>query len=207
MAHASWLVKDKSSGSGNDSVSFGAGSDNTGRNSRQTTVTFSAANVSDVTVTATQQGKTEYVQYDNTTPSVVKTGGTLTLTGTSNSSALTFTKASDNIGLTIPSTYTAAGVSGISTSGGAITGDPGATQEFTWSIAFTIPANTGVDAKTCQIIVTDDGSHTHTCTITLAAGDATLSVAPTSITLDWDAYTQSSSVSVAVTSNTSWTVA
>lgn len=205
MAHANWLTKDKSSGSGNDTVSFWGASANTGRNSRSTTVIFSAVGVSDVTVTATQLGKTEFASFDNTTPSVVKAGGTLTLTGTSNSSKLTFTKANDNIGITVPSSYTAGGAT--TNNGAAITGDPGAAQEYAWSIAFTIPANTGTAPKTVQVVVTDDAGDTHTCTITLAAGDATLSVSPTSIQLDWDATTQQSAVSVTVTSNTSWTIA
>lgn len=205
MAHASWLTKDKSSGSGNDTVAFGAASNNTGRSQRQTTVLFSAVGVDDVTVTATQLGKTEFASFDNTTPSVVKAGGTLTLTGTSNSSKLTFTKANDNIGITVPSSYSAGGVT--TNNGVAITGDPGAAQEYAWSIVFTIPANTGVAPKTVQVVVTDDAGDTHTCTITLAAGDATLSVSPTSIQLDWDAYSQSGSASVTVTSNTSWTIA
>ena len=205
MAHADWLTKNKNSGSGNDTVAFGAASNNTGRNQRQTTVTFSAVGVSDVTVTATQLGKTAFASFDNTTPSVVKAGGTLTLTGTSNSSKLTFTKANDNIGITIPSSYSA---SGVTTNNGAyIANDPGAAQEYRWEIVFNIPPNTGTASKTAQVVVTDDAGHTHTCTITLDAGDATLSVSPTSIQLDWDAATQSSSANVTVTSNTSWTIA
>ena len=66
-----------------------------------------------------------------------------------------------------------------------------------------VPANAGIEAKTCQIIVTDDGGNAYTCTITLAAGDATLSVSPTTVELPWDGSTTGS---VTVTSNTSWTV-
>jgi hypothetical protein len=89
------------------------------------------------------------------------------------------------------------------TNGSAITGDPGASQEFAWSIQFSVPANTSVSPLTAQVVVTDDAGHTNTCTITLAAGDATLSVSPNSVDLPWDGST---SGTFTVTSNTNWTV-
>lgn len=201
MAHADWLVPSKNSGSGNDTVNFSAGSQNTGRNARSTNVTFKAVGCEDAIITPAQAGKPEFGQFSNSTASQVKSGGTLTLSGTSNSSKLTFSKGTDNIGLTLPASYTAAGLT--INNGDAISGDPGATAEYNWSIQLTIPANTGVDPLTCQIVVTDDAGHTNTCTITLAAGDATLSVSAVSGDIPWDAST---SVSVTVTSNTNWTI-
>lgn len=201
MAYANWLQPSKTSGSGNDTVNVSALSSNTGRNARSTNVTFKAVNCEDVVRAVNQAGKPENVAFDSSTAAAAKTGQTLTLEGTSNSSVLTFSKGTDNIGLTIPATYTAAGVT--VNNGDAITGDPGATQEYAWSIQLSVPANADVDPKTCQIVVTDDAGHTSTCTITLAAGDATLSVSPASVDLPWDA---SSSASFAVTSNTNWTV-
>ena len=202
MGYASWLTPSKLSGSGNDTVNVSANANNTGRNARTTNITFSAVGVEDVVRNVSQTGKPEFGTFNNSSASSDKAGGTLTLSGTSNSSALTFSKGTDNIGLTIPESYTAAGI--ITTNGAAITGDPGATQEYAWSIQFTIPANTGVDPLTCQIVVTDDAGHTSTCTITLAAGDATLSVTPASVELPWDGST---SASFTVTSNTNWTIA
>ena len=201
MAYASWLTPSKTSGSGNDTVNVSANSSNTGRNVRSTTVTFKAVGVSDVARTVNQAGKPEFGSFDNSTAAAAKEGQTLTLSGTSNSSELTFSKGTDNIGLTLPSSYTAAGMT--INNGAAITGDPGASQEFAWSIQLTVPANTGTSALTCQIVVTDDAGHTNTCTITLAAGDPTLSVSPASVDLPWDGST---SASFTVTSNTSWTV-
>ena len=201
MAYANWLQPSKLSGSGNDTVNVSALSNNTGRNARSTNLTFGAVGVEDVIRTVNQTGKPEFGSFNSSTAAAAKTGQTLTLSGTSNSSELTFSKGTDNIGLTIPTTYTAAGIT--VNNGEAITGDPGATQEFAWSIQMIVPENTGVDAKTCQIVVTDDAGHTSTCTITLAAGDATLSVSPASVDLPWDAST---SASFTVTSNTNWTV-
>ena len=202
MGYASWLTPSKLSGSGNDTVNVSANANNTGRNARTTNITFSVVGVEDVVRTVSQTGKPEFGTFDNASAASEKTGGTLTLSGTSNSSSLTFSKGTDNIGLTIPATYTAAGTT--TNNGDAITGDPGATQEYAWSIQFTIPANAGVDPLTCQIVVTDDAGHTSTCTITLAAGDATLSVTPASVELPWDGST---SASFSVTSNTNWTIA
>lgn len=201
MAHASWLTPSKTSGSGNDTVNFSANSQNTGRNARSTNVTFTAVGVEDVVRQINQLGKPEFAAFDNSSAAAQKTGQTLTLSGTSNSSKLLFDKANDNIGLTIPATYSVGGVA--TNNGAAIAGDPGAVQQYAWSISFNIPANTGVNPLTCQIIVTDDGGHTSTCLITLAAGDATLQVSPVSGDIPWDA---SSSVYVTVTSNTSWEI-
>lgn len=201
MAYAGWLTPSKQSGSGNDTVNFSANANNTGRNSRSTNVTFSAVGVDSVVRQISQLGKPEYGAFNNSSAAADKLGQTLTLTGKSNSSKLTFSLGTDNIGLTLPASYTAGGVA--TANGAAIAGDPGATQEFDWSIQFVVPANTGVDPLTCQVVVTDDAGNTNMCTITLAAGDATLSVSSVSGDLPWDG---SSSVSVSVTSNTSWTV-
>ena len=205
MAYASWLSPSKTSGSGNDTVNVTAGSDNTGRNARSTNMTFKAANCEDVVRQVTQAGKPEFVTIAGTA-AIEKTGGTITISGTSNSKKLTFSLASGGtLSLTLPSNYTA---NSVSTANGAnISGDPGATQQYAFSIQFAnVGANPTITAKSCQLIVTDDGGHTATCTITQAAGDPVLSVSPESVTLDWNAYTEGTSASFAVTSNTNWTI-
>lgn len=206
MAYAQWLVPSKLSGSGNDTVNVTAGSNNTGRNSRSTNMTFSASGVADVVRQVTQAGKPEFVIIE-ATKSVSKSGvQTLTITGTSNSSKLTFSLASGGtLVLTLPQSYIANSVQ--TDNGVAITGDPGASAEYPFSIAFTgIGENTSVDALTAQLIVTDNAGNEATCTITQAAGDATLTVTPASVQLDWDAFTESTSASFSVVSNTNWTV-
>lgn len=199
MAYSSWVTPSKVSGSGNDTVSW-TGAVHTGRNSRTTTAKFSASGVEDKVLTINQAGKTEFVTIDSTA-SVSKSGGTVTINGTSNSSKLTFSLANNNISLTLPSSYTAGGVS--STSGTAITGDPGASQQFSFSITFSnIAENTTIDDITSQLTVTANGGQTATCTITQAAGDAYLTISPTTIELT----AAGTAVSVAVSSNTSWTI-
>jgi hypothetical protein len=206
MSYAQWLVPSKTSGSGNDTVNVTAGADNTGRNARSTNMTFKAANCEDVIRQVTQAGKPEFVTLQ-ATAAVDKAGVvTLTISGTSNSSKLTFSLASGgSLDLTLPSNYTANSVS--TANGEAISGDPGATAEFPFSIAFSnIPSNPSITAKSVQLIVTDNAGHTATCTITQAAADPTLSVSPASVTLDWNAATEGTSASFSVTSNTNWSI-
>ena len=194
----SFVTLDKDGGSGNGTVTARANSNNTGRVARQVVLTFSAVNVTPSERTIIQRGKGEATSIQ-ATAAAQKTGQTLTLTGTSNSKKLTFSKGTDNIGLTIPSTYLANTVE--TNNGAAIAGDPGATAEYPFSIQFAVPANADIDPKTCQIVVTDEGGNAYTCVITLAAGDAYLTVGQPSGELNWDG---SNTVTIAVQSNTNW---
>ena len=205
MAYSAWLVPSKTSGSGNDTVNVTAGADNTGRNARSTNMTFKAANCEDVVRQVTQAGKPEFVSIQ-ATAAIDKTGGTITITGTTNSSKLTSSLASGGtLELTLPSSYLANSVS--TNNGDAISGDPGASQEFPFSIQFAnVGANPTITAKSVQLIVTDNAGNTATCTITQAAGDPTLSVSPASVQLDWNAASAQTSASFTVTSNTNWTI-
>lgn len=206
MAYASWLVPSKTSGSGNDTVNVTAGSNNTGRNARSTNMTFKAANCEDVVRQVIQAGKPEFVTIQSAA-AVSKDGvATLTIEGTTNSSKLTFSLASGGtLVLTLPETYLANSLT--TNNGAAITGDPGATQEFPFSIQFTnIPKNTVITEKTVQLIATDNAGHTATCLITQAAGDPVLEVSPATVQIDWNAFSESTSASFTVTSNTNWTI-
>ncbi len=204
MAYASWANPNKTSGNGNDTVSWSA-SEHTGRLQRETDATFSASNVENKTLHIIQSGKTEFVSFSSATAAVEKTGGTLTITGTSNSSKLTFTLTSTNgIGLVLPSSYSANSVN--TNNGSAITGDPGATQQYTFSITFSnIAENTTISSLTSQLTVTPNSgsSAAVTCTITQAAGDAYLTISPNTITIP---AAGTPAQSVTVSSNTNWTI-
>lgn len=204
MAYASWVNPNKTSGNGNDTVSWSATA-HTGREPRQTTATFSASNVEDKELTIIQSGKTEFVSFNDTTAAVDKTGGTLTITGTSNSSKLTFALTGTNgIGLVLPSSYIANSIS--TNNGAAITGDPGAFQQYAFSITFAnIAENPTIGPLTSQLTVTPNSgsSAAQTCTITQAAGDAYLTISPTTITISAAGVPAQS---VTVSSNTNWTI-
>lgn len=200
MAYASWVTPSKQSGSGDDTVSW-TGSEHTGRSSRTTTATFSASGVESKTLTIIQAGKTEFVSMADTA-SVSKSGGTVTITGTSNSSKLTFSLTGTNgIGLVLPAAYLANSVSTVN--GAAISGDPGAAQQYAFSITFSdIEENESISSLTSQLTVTTNNGETDTCTITQAAGDAYLTISPTTINLT----AAGTAVNVSVSSNTSWTI-
>ena len=202
MAYAQWANPNKTSGNGNDTVSWSA-SEHTGRLQRTTTASFSASGVETKTLTIIQSGKTEFVSFSSATAAVDKAGGTLTITGTSNSTKLTFSLTGTNgIGLTLPATYTAAGAS--ATSGTAIAGDPGATQQFSFSITFTgIGENTTTGEKTSQLTVSPNEGASFVCDITQAAGDAYLTISPNTITIP---AAGTPAQSVTVSSNTNWTI-
>lgn len=199
MAKANWAVVSPQSGSGNATVNVSSNTPHTGRNVRVTTLTITAANVDAKTVSVTQQGKPAYVDsQDNAT--AAKVGQNVTISGKSNSKKLTFSLGTGTLDVTIPNSYTAGGVT--TSNGSEISGDPGASAEYTFSIVISVPENTTISEMSRQIVVEDENGNYDTCLLTQTAGDATLSVSKTSIEL---AYT-GEAVSFDITSNTSWSI-
>lgn len=200
MAKASWALVNPSQGSGNKTVNVSSDGAHTGRELRSTVLTITAANVTPVNVTVNQAGKPAYVQNNSDTATAAKAGQNVTISGTANSKKLSFTLGNGDLNISLPSTYTAASLS--TTNGAEISGDPGAIQEYNWSIVLTVPANAGTTELSRQIIVTDEGGNTDTCVLTQAAGSATLTVNKDVIELDYQGTAQS----LTITSNTSWTI-
>lgn len=199
MAKANWVVVNPSSGSGNKTVNVSSSSEHTGRNARNTTLTITAANVEAKTVTVNQQGKPAYVDSQDSA-TAQKGGQNVTISGKANSAKLTFSLGTGSLNVTLPTSYTAGGVS--TNNGVEIVGDPGATAEYDWSIVLTVPENTTISELTKQIIVTDEGGNSDTCLLTQAAGNAYLTVSKTSVELTY----QGTAVSFNIESNTSWTI-
>jgi hypothetical protein len=208
MAKAAWLTVNPASGNGNATVQ-NTGTVHTGREQRETTVTGVAVGVSpNKTYKVIQKGKPEFVSFTNGAETTVgKAGGTLTITGKTNSSKLNFelvdleTRAvvTGGLKLTLPSKYTAGGVE--TTNNVAITGDPGAQQEFEFSITFTgIAANTTIDELTAAMKVTTAGGQSAQIQIKQSAGDPVFSFGQETITLE----ASGAAVSQTIVSNTSW---
>lgn len=199
MAKANWVKVDPSQGSGDATVNVSSISHHTGRNTRETVLTWKAANVQDVQRVVRQAGKPEFVDIEDNAASD-KLGKIVTISGISNSAKLTFSLGNGDLDISLPTSYTA---NSISTSNGAIiSGDPGALSEYNFSISIIVPANVGLVPLTRQVIVEDGAGHRDTCTLTLAAGDAYLTVAIGDIELGWEGKP----VAVVVESNTTWTV-
>lgn len=163
MAYANWLKVNPTTGSGNKTVNVSSTAAHTGRNSRTTVLTISAANVASKTVNVTQQGKPQYVDSQDTA-SAAKGGQTITISGMANSKKLTFTLGTGNLSITLPTKYTAGGVE--TNNGNEISGDPGATAEYNWSVVITVPVNASTGELTRQLIVTDESGNEDTCLIT-----------------------------------------
>lgn len=208
MAKAAWLTVNPTSGNGNATVQ-NTGTVHTGREQRETTVTGVAVGVSpNKTYKVIQKGKPEFVSFTNGAETTVgKAGGTLTITGKTNSSKLNFelvdlgarAVVEGGLKLTLPSKYTAGGVE--TTNNVAITGDPGAQQEFEFSITFTgIAANTTIDELTAAMKVTTAGGQSAQIQIKQSAGDPVFSFGQETITLE----ASGAAVSQTIVSNTSW---
>lgn len=199
MAKAAWCTVSPSSGTGNKTVSV-SGTAHTGRVQRETTLTVKTTTGSPVqtkTVDVIQSPKAEFVSGKNAY-SATATATTVAISGTSNSSKLTFTFSGI---VTAVSNFKVNEVS--ATSGTAIAGDPGADAEFAWTATATISVNSTIASRTGTVTITcNDTAKTLIATITQAAGAATLLVSKTSITL----AQAGTAVTFDVTSNASWSI-
>lgn len=144
----------------------------------------------------------EFIQFDNTSPAVDKEGGTVTLTGKSNTSKIIFTKGVGNIITANISAIQFQANGSSATSGIAISGDPGAKAKYVFILTLTAAANETIKSRTQQIIATASGGQKATTTLSQTAGDPFIEVTPTTIDVPQDG----SAVQVTVDTNTTFTV-
>lgn len=144
----------------------------------------------------------EFIEFDNNSPAVDKGGGTITLTGKSNSQKITFSKGTgDIISADISAIKFTANGAG-ATSGTDISGDPGAKAKYSFSLTLTAAENETIEARTQQIIAKANGGQKATVTLKQTAGDPFIEVAPTNIDVPQDG----SAAQVTVDTNTTFTV-
>ncbi len=168
-------------GTGNAKVSISC-SERTGRVATSP-VTFTAKmdgfSVSK-SVSVVQKGKPEFVTVNNSAVAVDKKGETVTITGVSNTSKLSFSCTASEVTF---SSYTANGAS--ATNGVAIAGDPGASAQFAFSIPVTVSVNTTASSKTYTLNITAAGGQKAAVVLTQLAStftyDLALAASPTSI--------------------------
>lgn len=144
----------------------------------------------------------EFIEFDTKNPAVDKGGGTVSLTGKSNSSKITFSKGTGDIikADLAAIKFTANGVG--ATSGIDISGDPGAKAKYSFTLTLTAVANETIKARTQQIIAVATGGQKATTTLNQTAGDPFIEVIPTSVDVPQDG----SAVQVTVDTNTTFTV-
>lgn len=198
------IVVNPSSGSGDTTLQVKAETANRGNRVAQTaTFEVEGTGVAEKKqFVANHLPAAEFIQFDNSSPAVDKGGGTISLTGKSNSQKITFSKgAGDIIDADIAAIkFIAHGAS--ATSGVAIAGDPGAKAKYDFSLTLSAAANETIEARTQQIIATVNGGQKATATLHQTAGDPFIEVAPTSVDVPQDG----SAVQVTVDTNTTFTV-
>lgn len=157
MAKDYWLTVSPMSGKGNATLRNSV-TPHKGRLQRSTVVTAVVKDMAEgKSYSVNQKPSSEYLTLDKTEFSIGEAGGNVTVTGKSNSARLTFTLGeSSAISIPIPTTYTVNSFS--NSTSAAITGDPGAKDEFTFSITFAIPRNLG--AERVGVIVVQGSSST-----------------------------------------------
>lgn len=170
-SYLSWVPK---TGTGNAQIKINSTTPYKGRSNRTTEITGKIVGKSNsVALIIVETAADEFITPDGLTINVAKDGETIHVTGKSNSKLLTFTWKT-NFGITnimlfkVNSSTTA-------TSGTAITGDPGATGEYTYDAIIVVPKNETIEVRSATLeIKGEDASVVKTITITQALGDSYL---------------------------------
>lgn len=170
-SYLSWIPK---TGTGNTQIKINSVTPYTGRTDRSTLVPGKiVGKINEVTVTVLEKAADEFITPDGLTINVLKGGGTIHVAGKSNSKLLTFTWKA-NFGLPAVTSYKVNG-SVTATSGTAISGDPGAKDEYTYDVTIVVPKNETIIARSATLeIKGEDASVVKTITITQALGDSYL---------------------------------
>lgn len=170
-SYLSWVPK---TGTGNAQIKINSTTPYKGRSNRTTKISGKIVGKSNsVTVTVVETAAAEYITPDGLSINVAKGGETIHVTGKSNSKILTFTWKT-NFGISSVTSYKV-NSSVSATSGTAITGDPGATGEYTYDVTIVVPKNETIKARSATLEIKGEGSTVvKTITITQALGDSYL---------------------------------
>lgn len=170
-SYLSWIPK---TGTGNAQIKINSVSPYTGRTNRSTQVSGKIVGKTNaVTVTVLEKAADEFITPNDLTIDVAKGDETIHVTGKSNSKLLTFTWKT-NFGIAKVTSFKV-NDSTIATSGTAITGDPGATGEYTYDVTVVVPKNETIEARSAILEIKGEGSTVvKTITITQALGDSYL---------------------------------
>lgn len=170
-SYLSWVPK---TGTGNAQIKINSATPYKGRSDRNTEISGKIVGKSiSVTVIVSEKAASEYITPNSLSISVAKGGETIHVTGKSNSKILTFTWKT-NFGIANVTSFKVNG-STTATSGTAITGDPGATGEYTYDVTIVVPKNETIQVRSATLEIKGEGSTVvKTITITQALGDSYL---------------------------------
>lgn len=192
MAKPSWItVVSGSTGSGSGTRSLKA-SPHTGRSSRSGSIKGVTSGGASDSVVLSQVGASEFIMVDKTSYSVTALGGTVKITGTSNSPSLKIYQLSDpsslsNFALKVNGTA----YSWDGNSSHEISGDPGASSSYTFEISFDVAENQTESSKDITFMLTDSGNRypsSDEIIITQAAGVKTYDVDNASVWFRYSNY-------------------
>lgn len=169
-SYLSWVP---TTGTGNAQIKINSVSPYTGRADRSTKVPGKIVGKSNaVTVTVLEKAADEFITPNGLTINVAKGGETIHVTGKSNSKLLTFTWKT-NFGIANVTSFKVNGST--ATSGTAITGDPGATGEYTYDVTIVVPKNETIKVRSATLEIKGEGlTVVKIITITQALGDSYL---------------------------------
>lgn len=170
-SYLSWVPK---TSTGNAQIKINSANPYTGRTDRSTAISGKiVGKINTVRVIVTEKAADEFITPDGSTINVAKGGETIHVIGKSNSKLLTF-KWKTNFGIANVTSFKVNG-SITATSGTAITGDPGATGEYTYDVTIVVPKNETIEARSATLEIKGEGSTVlKTITITQALGDSYL---------------------------------
>lgn len=170
-SYLSWVPK---TGTGNAQIKINSASPYTGRADRDTLISGKIVGKSNkVAVTILEKAADEFITPDVLTINVAKGGETIHVTGKSNSKLLTFTWKT-NFGIANVTSFKVNG-STTATSGVSITGDPGATGEYTYDVTVVVPKNETIKIRSATLEIKGEGaSVVKTINIIQALGDSYL---------------------------------
>lgn len=209
MAISSNLIVTPSKGNGNTIINITSKTKPTGRNDVASSITGKIVGQSNsVTINVTEKGKAEFVTFSGKDKAVHvgENSETIEITGTSNSSKLTFSWSTNEIDIPNVTSFTVNSDTS-ATSGTAIEKDPGATAQYTFKVSIVVPKNNTTNNRDSVLKVTcNTTSITDNFTISQMAGAAYLYLNSTgttkaSITIPQNGTSQT----VNVLSNTNWT--
>lgn len=170
-SYLSWVPK---TGTGNAQIKINSAKSYTGRIDRNTAISGKiVGKTNTVRVIITEKAADEFITPSALALSVTKDGGTIHVTGKSNSKLLTFTWKS-NFGITnVTSFKVNSSITAIS--GTAIVGDPGATEEYAYDVTLVVPKNETIKARFATLEIKGEGSTVvKNIIITQALGDSYL---------------------------------
>lgn len=170
-SYLSWVPKN---GTGNQQITINSTTPYKGRSNRTTEISGKIVGKSNsVTVTVVETAAAEYITPNSSSISVDKGGETIHVIGKSNSKLLTFIWKT-NFGIANVTSFKV-NSSTTATSGVAITGDPGATGEYTYDVTVVVPKNETIKVRSATLEIRTEGSTiVKTITITQALGDSYL---------------------------------